>query len=601
MSENTDRATPEDRRMLTVLLKCRLPFVLSYLFLAAANAGADDSTANLAAHWPLRSDSRAAVGASHAASRGEVQFKTVGGRPAAVLNGRDSYFEVESPLRLGTGDFSVAMWVHPDRPLTAVPGNLLSCWNALQRRGWNLYMQGSSSAYSSICDSRHLHFGIDDGWNGPERDHGKPWPSNSLISNLIVYEGRLYASIADAGDPADYARVFRLSDDERSWEDCGRLGTDETIPSVMSMVVHDGKLYAGTGAWDWVRAFSKDGKHRAPRSTRVFVYEGGRKWRDLGEVGKGSRVLCLCSFAGSLYAGLDSVGGGKLFRLDQDRWIDCGSPDKRNLENLMPCYGALHVATHGNIYRYEGANKFVLLGKEPHGINQIHALHMYDGKLTAGTWPQGYILRHATNGQWEIMGRLGLPPGKDEEINETNDLEYHNGALYAGLLPLAELYRYERDGQWAKIGQLGRRNDFTNERANIASWMRLTAMASYRGRLFVGTGSCQGRAVDCDAEGTLGRVRSYAFGQMVSHEKDLPPGWVHIAAVRRERILELYLNGRLAARSGDQPPQSINVDSDSPLRIGFGNLTHFSGALSDVRLYRGALSENDVAKLAQDK
>jgi hypothetical protein len=67
------------------------------------------------------------------------------------------------------------------------------------------------------------------------------------------------------------------------------------------------------------------------------------------------------------------------------------------------------------------------------------------------------------------MGRLGLSPGKDEEINETNDLEYHNGALYAGLLPLAELYRYERDGRWANLGQLGRRNDFKNDRANIAS------------------------------------------------------------------------------------------------------------------------------------
>jgi hypothetical protein len=586
-------------RTASAFVRYRFAFGLICLCLMGTTVGADESTATLAAHWPLVSDARAAVGTAHAESRGGVQFKTVGGRPAAVFNGRDGYFEVPKPVRFGTGDFSVATWVYPDRPFAAIPGNLLSCWDPLQRRGWNFYMQGSSSAYSSICDSRYLHFGIDHGWNGLERDHGKPWPSNSLISNLIVYEGRLYASIADASEPAAYARVFRLAEDERSWEDCGRLGNDETIPSVMSMVVHDGKMYAGTGAWDWYRAFGEDGEHRAPKSTRVYVYEGGQKWRDLGDVGKGSRVLCLSSFDGSLYAGLDSVGGGKLFRLDRDRWIDCGSPDGRNLENLMPCYGALHIATHGNVYRYAGENKFVLIGKEPHGINQIHALHVYNGRLVAGTWPQGYILRHATNGEWEIMGRLGLPPGKDEEINETNDLEYHNGALYAGLLPLAELYRYERDGHWMKIGRLGRRTDFTNERSNIASWMRLTAMASYRGRLFVGTGSCQGRAVDVDPEGTLGRVRSYVFGQMVSHEKDCPPGWIHVAAVRRGLKLELYLNGKRVAQAGDQPQEPLNVDSDSSLRIGFGNLTHFSGGISDVRLYRGALTENDVAKLAQ--
>ena len=585
---------------------CPIPFRLVCLCLVSfclvgTNAVAEDSPATLAAHWPLVSDARAAAGSLHAASHGGVQFKTVSGRPAAVLNGRDAYFEVATPLRFGTDDFSVATWVHPDRPLKAIPGNLLSCWDPLKRQGWNLYIQGSSSAYSSICDSRYLHFGIDNGWNGLERDHGKPWPSNSLISNLVVYEGRLYASIADASEPTAYARVFRLSDDEQTWEDCGGLGSDETIPSVMSMVVHDGKMYAGTGAWDWFRAFGDDSHQRAPRSTRVYVYEGGKEWRDLGEVGKGSRVLCLCSFNGSLYAGLDSVGGGKLFRFDQNRWIDCGSPDGRNLENLMPCYGALHVATHGNVYRYEGEGKFVLIGEEPHGINQIHALHMYDGRLVAGTWPQGYILRHAMDRKWDIMGRIGLPPSKDEEINETNDLEYHNGALYAGLLPLAELYRYERDGQWAKIGQLGRRKDFTNERSNIASWMRLTAMASYRGRLFTGTGSCQGRAIDVDPDGTLGRVRSYVFGQMVSHEKDCPPGWIHVAAVRRGRSLELFLNGKRVAQSRDQPGEPLNVDSDSPLRIGFGNLTYFSGALSDVRLYRGALSENEVAELATGK
>ncbi len=583
----------------SVHLSCRSLGGLIGLLLTVSNVRANDSTAILAAHWPLISDARASVGSADAVRRGGVQFKNIEGRSAAVLNGRDAFFDVAKPLRFGKGDFSVAMWVHPDRPLAAIPGNLLSCWDASLRRGWNLYLAGSSSAYSSICDSRHLHFGIDNGWTGPERDHGKPWSSNSLISNLIVHEGRLYASIADASEPNAYARVFRLAEDERSWENCGRLGNDETIPSVMSMVVHDGKLYAGTGAWDWVRAFGQDKTFPAPKSTRVYVYEGGQSWRDLGEVGKGSRVLCLSSFAGSLYAGLDSVGGGKLFRLDNERWTDCGSPDHRNLENLLPCYGALHVATHGNIYRYEGENQFALIGKEPHRINQIHALHMYDGRLVAGTWPQGFILRHAMNEQWEIMGRLGLPLGKDEEINETNDLEYHNGSLYAGLLPLAELYRYERDLRWTRIAQLGQRPDFSNERSKLASWMRLTAMASYRGRLFVGTGSCQGRAIDCDPAATLGRVRSYTFGQMVSHEKDLPPGWVHIVASRRGRTLELYLNGKLVSRSIDQPPESLDVDTDASLRIGFGNLTHFSGAITDVRLYRNALAEHEIARLAK--
>ena len=145
-------------------------------------------------------------------------------------------------------------------------------------RGINFYV-GSSSAYSGICDSRHVHFGIDDNHTGPERDHGMPCPSNSLISNLVVFQGKLYAGIADA-QPQDAARVFRLEGDK--WEDCGRLGDDPTIPSVMSMVVHDGRLYAGTGAWDWIRAFGQV-KDQPPPLDPCVRLQGrqdlGKPWR----------------------------------------------------------------------------------------------------------------------------------------------------------------------------------------------------------------------------------------------------------------------------------------------------------------------------------
>jgi hypothetical protein len=37
------------------------------------------------------------------------------------------------------------------------------------------------------------------------------------------------------------------------------------------------------------------------------------------------------------------------------------------------------------------------------------------------------------------------------------------------------------------------------------------------------------------------------------------------------------------------------------LRIGFGGLTYFAGALSDVRLYRGALSQQEIVALARSQ
>ena len=86
---------------------------------------------------------------------------------------------------------------------------------------------------------------------------------------------------------------------------------------------------------------------------------------------------------------------------------------------------------------------------------------------------------------------------------------------------------------------------------------------------------------------------------MASHEHDLPAEWVHLTALRRGTILELYLNGKLVAKSPDAPNRPLDVTTVSPLRIGLGGLTYFAGALTDVRLYRGALSEREIAVLAR--
>ena len=566
--------------------------VVGAIYLGAGHLMAAD----LVGHWPFSDNAKDAIGGMDAEVRGSVQFEQVDGRPSARFNGRDAYLQVadDPKLALGEGDFSISMWVNARRPIDGIPGDLINKWDASKRRGMNLYLSGGSSAYSSISDARHAHFSVDDAYTGPQRDHGKPSTSNSLISNLVVYNGSLYAGIADATAAQDAARVFRLVDGQ-TWEDCGRLGDDPTIGSVMSLIVHDGKLYAGTGRWDWIIANNKYKDNPPPSSTRVYLYEGNQSWRDMGEVVKGARVMCLASYNGTLFAGLDKVGDGHIFRLQGTEWIDCGVPDGRNVESMMPWDGHLYVSTHGNIYRYEGDGKFPSIGIEPHGITQIHSMHTHLGRLVLGTWPQGYILRYAGDQKWDITGRVGLPADQ-KQINEINALIYHGGKLYAGTIPLSEVYRYERDGHWERLTQLGRRPNWLV--ASPDSWMRVVALATYQGRLFAGTGSCRGRAVDSDPEGTLGRVTSFGFGQMASFDKDLPAGWVHLTAIRRGHSLEMFVNGKSAAKSLDQPDRSLDVTTTAPLRIGFGDLTYFAGALANVRIYRGALSEQEIADFA---
>jgi hypothetical protein len=571
--------------------------LVAFAILRLEQLSAEEETplsAKLVAHWPLRKDARDVVGAAH----GEPERVTFGER-GAVFNGRDGRIRVpatEAP-NVGTRDFTLAVWVRCETPLASTLGDLISKFDPSARRGVNLHLSGSSPAYSAMSDSRHVHFGIDDGYLSEWVDHGQPWASNSLISNLVAYDGGLYCGIADADRPKDRAHVFRFGGDQK-WIDCGRLGDDPNHHSVMSMIVHRGKLVAGTGIWDWVQALGGLKGAPAPAPTRVYQYEGGTRWKDLGQVGHGSRVLCLASFKGELYAGLDRAGGGRAFRYDGRNWIDCGAPDGKNFECLLPLAGTLYASTHGNVYEYLGEQSWKRIGMAPHDINQIHCMQVFGGKILLGTWPQGYVLRQGgVENKWENIGRLGLPEGA-KLCNEVMDLTVYNGKLYAGLIPKAEVYRYEHDGDWKQLGSLARRSDWSVD--TTATWTRVTCLSAFQGRLFAGTGSCQGRALDARVDPSLGRVRSIQAGQVVSHERDIGGEWTHIAAVRRGRDLELYLNGQRTASSTLRDGPAFNLSNAAPIWIGFGAQNFFHGEMADLRWYEGALDTAAIRLLASD-
>lgn len=549
------------------------------------------------AHWPLNGNTHDIAG-GHAGTAYEIRFVEGPSQSsgAARFGGGRSRIEVPAApgLMLGGSDFSISAWIRCPAAMSGNFGEIMGKFHGPSRCGFTLHVAGSSPGYNAMCDTRHVHFGIDDAYLSPWLDCGKPWESNGLVTDLVVYEGDLYAGISDASDPRDAARVFKWKGGVE-WEDCGRLGDDPGHLSVMSMLAHNGRLYAGTGVWDWGRAEQKDENFTAALS-RVFVYEGGRKWRDLGRVGEGVRVLSLASFGGALYAGLDRAGGGHVYRLDGERWIDCGSLNGDNVENLMPMDGVLYGATHGVIYRMQGPKSWRLIGDHPHSIIQIHSMRAYGGRLYIGTWPQGYVLRHEGNTDWSVVGRLGLPSGTGmRDINEINDLTVHNGKLYAGVLPKSQVYRFEEDGHWTLIDNLATRPDWAQN--NITTWGRVTCMASFQGRLFAGTGVCQARSIDCDSDGNQGRVLSCQAGVMASYERDIGSDWTHVAAVRKREEICLYINGLLAARAKLPDRRSFDLCNPEPLLIGNGPQGPFAGELSDIRLYDRALSEPEIGAL----
>lgn len=495
---------------------------------------------------------------------------------AKQFNGVDDCLVIPDAPALGTRPFTVAAEVKHETKLTTAYGEIISKFDTRRRKGFSIRIGGSAPGYSSVSDVRSVYASIDDARLGAWQDHGKPWPSNTLISTLTVFRGDLYTGIADALPGENTPAIYRFRGGT-NWEYCGKLDVDPRTRSVMSMIVHEGALYAGTGTWDWDKSLNG-----ICGPTHVFRYDGGTRWVDCGEFGEAKRVISLASFDGKLYAGDDR---GMVYRMDGvGKWTWCGQLGQHDRVNAMMVFqGKLYGAPHGAIFRYEGGTEWTCVGGLPDrrdGLfneNQTHTLQVYDSHLWAGMWPQGKVLRYEAPGRWTDTGQLGIA----DPINEINDLTAYNGKLYAGVIPLGEVYRYEADGEWTRIARLVE-NDAMDVK-NIQSWNRVPCMTVFQGRLFCGTSTCHGNASD-RPHLQVGRVYSVEAGVNVSYDDDLGGGWHQIKFVRDAAELRLFIDGKLVSQSA---AVGFDLANNEPLRIGAGPQNHFSGALRDVRLYDG--------------
>jgi hypothetical protein len=444
-------------------------------------------------------------------------------------------------------------------------------------------------------DAKNLHFGIDNAINGSWLDCGRPSKNNPLVSTLTVYKGDLYTGIADASKPEDACHVFRYAGGT-DWVDCGRVGTHPLAVSVFSIIVHKGQLYAGTGVWDWDRALAGIGG-----PNRVYRYAGGTRWEDCGQFGNGYRTMALVSFKGDLYAGDDEA---RFYRYDgNQKWSFCGqvAPTSEIPFDAATVYqGHIYGSTHPGMYRYDGGTNWVCIGHGPHGITQNHKLQVYEGRLYAGTWPQGKVLRYEGGDQWTDCGQLGIPTDR-YQINEVNDLTVYNGKLYAGVLPRAEIYRFEVDTRkhkydttWTLLRSLVQRPTWNP--GDVHTWFRVPCLTQFQGRLYLGTSTCFGR-YDPEVPPEAGRVHSMEAGKNVSYDDDLGSGWKHIVAIREKGHLKLYVDGALKSVSASFDNADFDISSRAPLLIGFGARNYLTGSLDDVQIYEGALTSNQVSDL----
>ncbi|MFO0012169.1 MAG: LamG domain-containing protein [Planctomycetota bacterium] len=533
--------------------------------------GQQAGQAELVGHWPLVDDpcdaSLSKLGTTAKGLKFGESDDSRGARGGASFDGRASLVEVVDAHRrqLGTKPFSISLWTHTDDDLGDSLGDLVSCYDASERRGFHLGIYNHGGVTNSQPNVRQVHFGIDHARVESEfTDHGRLGDAVYVFS-LCVHEGRLYASTCHAG--ADQAgRVFRWEGADR-WTD---LGSPDRANAVSALAVYNGSLYAASSKYR-LAGSSLSESENSIIGGKVYRLTQGDRWEDCGSVSPETEAIAsLVVFRGQLYASSLYRPAG-FFRYEGgQRWTSCNTPNGKRVEALTVFNDAMYATSYdeGSVFRFDGKD-WTPIGAIPEAT-QTYGFGVYRGDLYVSEWPKAHVFRYRGDSDWVDTGKLG------QEL-EAMPLLVYNGKMYGGTLPMAEIYRYDGDESWTRFGRVDHTPDVKYRRA----W----SMAVYQGRLFVGTLPS-------------GRVLSIETGRNATFDHALKTGWHHIAAVRGENTLKLYIDGGLVAESSRMQAEDYDLSIDEPFRIGFGAQDYFRGRISDVRLYRGELTAPEIQSQA---
>ena len=544
--------------------------VLNIVLVWMAVVSTANAQAKLAGHWPLQSTADDHSPGKLKSIANGVKFTDDGPTKSltksAVFDGTSSFIDIEAAggFNLGKEDFSVAAWVKPSDASDDVPGDILSQFDFSGRTGFHLGLYTHGGVTNSQSNHRQLHFGIDQARIDPEfSDHGK-LGSAVYVFSLCVHNGKLYASTCHAG-AEEAGRVFRFEGGDR-WTD---LGSPDKANAISAMTVFDGSLYVASSKYRLAGSSLAESENKN-FGGKVYRLGDGDQWISCGTLSAETEaVSSLIEYRGKLYAGSLYKPAG-FFRYEGgETWTACPNPGKR-VEAMTVFNGSLFASCYdeGAVFRFDG-EQWHDMGRIPNAT-QTYGFAVHQGSLFVSEWPQAHVFKHIEGTNWEDAGKLG------EEL-EAMPLVVYNGKMYGGTLPLAEVYRYEGKTDWAKVGRVDLTPDVRFRRA----W----SMAVFQGRLFVGALPS-------------GRVLSIEAGRNATWDHSFPSGWHHVAAVRAKDCLKLYVDGKLESESAALPDEAIDLSSQSKLQIGFGAQDYFKGNLADVRIYRGSLTADDVAKLA---
>lgn len=534
----------------------------------ASHSWGDDG---LVAQWKLTTDTRDSSGAERHAVNHGVQFDANKG---AIFDGLDTWLEIpaDKAPELGTHPFTLSAWVYTEQELDDVLGDVMSWYDPKTRNGFNFSLMNYAGVTCAQSNDRNVFFGIDAAQAGDKwADCGRPG-NNQLINSLVVFNGDLYCSTWEP-EENDRGHVYRYAGGKK-WIDCG---APDQANCIKAMAVYKGQLYVGSELYS-------GGGSSLPLSPNmhqggtVYRYEGGTTWTNCGKVADVRSISGLAVFKGKLYAGTGTTGAWRdsprtrgMYRFDGiGTWTDCGCPGLR-ITHLGVHNGGLFGLSYddGAFFRYQGGTDWEALGPVPE-TTQVYSMMIYEGAIHVGTWPTGSVYRHDGGTSWSNVGRLG-------EEKEVMAVSVYNGKFYAGTLPFANVYRYDGQNKWTDTGRLDQTPDVRYRRA----W----SMAVFDGKLYCGVLPS-------------GHVHSLEAGKAVTYDKQLQPGWRHLAAVRAGDRLRLFVDGEQVAASAVFEGKAFDLNPRQSLKIGFGQHDYFNGRMQDVRIYNRALSAEQIRELS---
>jgi len=541
-----------------------------FAFVAAVTAQLQAQPAPVA-HWLLAGNARDATGRGQDGIVQNIAWRPDG---SAEFNGRDGFIEIPDhpDLAPGKGPFTLTAWVYTEKDLDDVLGDIAGKFDPATRKGFTLSLLNYPGVTSGQPNWRNLAFGIDDAKiTQPWTDCGRPGNCRMLWA-FCVWRDDLYAATFEL-DADQAGHVYRYAGGMK-WEDCG---SPDKANAVMTLAVLEDQLYAGTACYDSVGSSLPVSPNRNPGGS-VHRYDGPGKWTYCGQLenpqtGKADTVHSLAVYRGRLYASSMYTAGKGLYEYQGGTdWKYMGHPGCR-VDILGVYNGDLYTTSYdppGRVTRWDPTRGWQDLGAPPE-TTQTYGFMPYEGRLMLATWPKATVYCLDKGDQWTYQGRLG-------EENETMAMVVYNGKLYAGSLPLAKVYRYNGGTTWTEMGRLDSTPD--------VRYRRVWSMAVFKGKLFAGTMPS-------------GHVWSFEAGRSVTCDREFPSGWHHVAAVRDDNQLRLYIDGSLVSRSEPFKPEDFDLSNRSPLRIGIGSHDYFRGRLADVGFYRTALPGDTVATLAR--